>query len=152
MPRDVDVRVMNILSALEISPEAAKAIEAMGNDAVTLVCEVALRSISGLRPKVYANAVFLAGRMTHPQAVETIRLLVNDPDPDIAIRAMRAAARQKDVKVVSDLGRYLTRTGVSPLLATEAANALAAIDSAEARRYLDAYQASRARSRPRSKH
>src|SRR5262249_40633403 len=94
-----------------------------------------------LRPKVRTNAVALLGPMTHPQARETLQLLITDPNPEVASRAMRGAGRQKNEQVVSTLGALLHSAEVTPLMAAEAAKALIAIDSPAARAHVDAYVA-----------
>jgi HEAT repeat protein len=139
MPDETVVKVMKILSAIEIPPSAAQKIEEWGNEAVTVVCEVALGSYPGLRSKVRNNAVALLGWMSHPQALETISLLINDPNSDIAIRAMRAAGRQKNDDVVAKLGQVLKKPVSPPLIAAEAVKALLAIDSSKSRTVLEGY-------------
>ena len=141
MPTEAEVRVMRLLSAIELTPATARRIEEMGTEAVTVVCEAALGSYPGIRPKVRTNAVSLLGWMEHPQARETIPLLVNDPNPDVAIRAMRAAGRQKNAAVVEPLGQVLQRPQTTILRAVEAAGALAAIGTPAAREHLSRYEA-----------
>jgi hypothetical protein len=140
MPDETVVQVMKILSAIEIPPGAAKQIEEMGNAAVTVLCEVALGSYPGLRPKVRTNAVALLGSMGHPQALETTALLINDGNPDVAIRALRAAGVQKNDNVVDKIGKILTTPASNSLLAAEAAKALLAIDSAKAKSVMETYE------------
>lgn len=139
MPTEMEIRVLEVLSAIEIPSGAAREIESWGNEAVTVVCEAALGTYPGLRSKVRYNAVSLLGKMDHPQARETIPLLINDPDPDVAIRAMRAAGRQNSTEGVGRLGEVLQRKNAAPLLAAEAVKALAAIDSSQARTALEEY-------------
>lgn len=141
MPTEAEVQVMRLLSAIELTPATARRIEEMGNEAVTVVCEAALGTYPGIRPKVRTNAVSLLGYMEHPQARETIPLLVGDPDPDVAIRAMRAAGRQKNPTVVAPLGQVLSRAQTTELQAVEAAGALAKIDTPAAREHLSRYEA-----------
>lgn len=140
MPTEIEVRVMKILTAIEIPPTAAQVIEALGNEAVTVVCEAALGSYPGLRLKVRNNAVSLLGWMTHPQAKETIPLLVNDSNDDVKYRAMRAAGRQKNEDVVETLGLILKKKESPPLAAAEAVNALIAIGSSKAQALVTSYE------------
>lgn len=140
MPDETVVQVMKILSAIEIPPGAAKQIEEMGNAAVTVLCDVALGSYPGLRPKVRTNAVALLRWMSHPQALETTALLINDANPDVAIRALRAAGVQKNEDVVDKIGQILTKPASNPLLAAEAAKALLAIDSPKAKTLMETYE------------
>lgn len=140
MPDETVVKVMKILSAIEIPPRAAERIEEMGNDAVTVVCEVALGTYPGLRPKVRTNAVALLGWMTHPQAVETTELLVNNANPDVAIRALRSAGIQKNDGVVDKIGQMLKKPTSSPLVVAEGIKALLAIDSAKSRSVFEGYE------------
>lgn len=139
MPTETEVRVMDILNSIEIPTDAAQTIGSWGNEAVTVVCEAALGTYPGFRPKVRNNAVALLGRMSHPQATETIPLLVNEPDPEVSIRAMRAAGRQRNEIVVDTLDQILKKSESSPLIAAEAVRSLTAIGSAKARAILDAY-------------
>ena len=140
MPDEIVVKVMKLLSAIEIPPSAAQAIEAMGNQAVTVVCEVALGSYPGLRIKVRTNAVSLLGWMTHPQAIETTALLVNDANPDVAARALRAAGRQKNDGVVDKIGEMIKKPATGPLLVAEGLKALLAIDSSKSRSVFEEYE------------
>lgn len=139
MPTEAETRVMQILSAIEVPPAAADLIESLGTEAVTVVCEAALGSYPGIREKVRTNAVSLLGMIDHPQARETVPLLVNDPNPDVAIRAMRAAGAQRNDDVVPRLDRLLSRPDAPPLLAAEAVKALIAVDSTAARASLTTY-------------
>jgi hypothetical protein len=140
MPDEIVVKVMKILSAIEIPPSAAQKIEEMGTEAVTVLCEVALGSYPGLRPKVRTNAVALLGQMTHPQAIETTALLVNDANPDVAIRALRSAGTQKNEKVVDKIGQMLKKPTLSPLVAADSVKALLAIDSSKSRSVFEGYE------------
>ena len=140
MPDETVVKVMKILSAIEIPPSAAPKIEEMGTQAVTVVCEVALGSYPGLRAKVRTNAVALLGWMKHPQAIETIALLVNDANSDVATRALRAAGRQKNDGVVDKIGEMLKKPTASPLIVAEGLKALLAIDSSKSRSVLEGYE------------
>jgi HEAT repeat protein len=141
MPTDIEIRVMKILTAIELTPASAETIKAMGNEAVTVVTEAALGTYPGLRPKVRTNAVGLLGWIDHPQATETLALLVHDPNPDIAIRAIRAAGRQRSEDAVGKLAQILTNPAATPILAAEAAKALHAIGSPQAMTTLTAYEA-----------
>ena len=116
MPTEIETRVMKVLTAIEIPPDVAQKIQSWGNEAVTVVCEAALGSYPGLRMKVRTNAVALLGHMTHPQAIETIQVLVNDPNSDVSIRAMRAAGRQKNEQVIDKLGQVLKKIESTPSL------------------------------------
>jgi len=142
MPTETEVRVMKILTAIEITPAAAEKIKTMGSEAVTVVAEAALGTYPGLRLKVRTNAVGLLGWVDHPQAAETLALLVNDPNPDVAIRAIRATGRRRDEGVVSKLAQILTNPSSTPILAAEAVKALRAIGSAAAMAALSTYEAS----------
>ena len=116
-------------------------IQTLGNDAVTVLCDVALGTFPGLRPKVRTNAVALLGWVDHPQAAETLRLLVGDVNPDVKARALRAVGRKRDDVVVDDLGRMLREEALPPVIAAEVVKALLAIDSAAARVTLAEYEA-----------
>ena len=148
MPDETVVTVMEILSAIEIPPSAAQEIEQMGNEAVTVVCEVALGSYPGLRFKVRTNAVSLLGWMTHPQAIETTALLVNDANPDIAIRALRAAGRQKNDVVVDKIEQTMKKAAATPLIVAEGLKALLAIDSSKSRSVFEGYEKGTANASP----
>ena len=139
MPTEAEVKVMNLLNAIEVPPSAGAQVEEWGNAAVTVVCEAALGSYLGLRQKVRTNAVALLGFMNHPQARETAALLVASPDPDVAIRAMRASGRQDNKAAVERLGELLERADAPPLLAAEALKALASIGGGEASAKVEAY-------------
>jgi hypothetical protein len=141
MPTEIESRMLQLLSALEIERDAPQYIESLGDEAVTVICEAALGSYPGIRPKMRANAVLLAGRMSHPQALETIALLVSDPAPEIAIRAMRAAGRKRSAGLVETIGRVLDQPISGALLAAEALDALLHIDTPEARLRVKAYEA-----------
>ncbi len=144
MPTENEVRVMQILNAIEVPDGAGEVIENWGNEAVTIVCETALGSYSGLHDKIRHNAVDLLGSLTHPQARETVLLLLSDSDPDISIRAMRAAPQQQNKAAVAQLGNVLKTRELPPLVAAEALRALVAFDSPEARSVVVAYAASNA--------
>jgi hypothetical protein len=142
MPTETEIKVMRLLTAIEIPPSAAEQILAWGNEAVTVVCEAALGVLPGLRDKVRTNAVALLGWVDHPQAMETLALLVTDPDQDVAARAMRAAGRRKSEQAVDGLARVLTTPSTAPILAAEAVKALQAIGSGTALAALSRYEAS----------
>lgn len=141
MPTEMESRMFQLLRAIEIERDAPQYIESLGNEAVTVICEAALGSYPGIRPKMRANAVVLAGRMNHPQALETIALLVSDPDLGIAIRAMRAAGRNRTTGVVEKIARVLDQPMSGALLAAEALDALLQIDTPEAQLRVKAYEA-----------
>lgn len=141
MPTEMESRIFQLLRATEIERDAPQYIESLGNEAVTIICEAALGSYPGIRPKMRANAVLLAGGMDHPQALETIALLVSDSDPGIAIRAMRAAGRKRSTGLVEKIGRVLDQPMSSALLAAEALDALLQIDTPEAHLRVQAYEA-----------
>jgi len=142
MPTEDEARVIKILSAIEIPPAAAKKIEDMGKQAITVVCEAALGSYPGLRSKIRTNAVALVGQMTSPQASETLSMLVTDANADVAIRAIRAVGRRKREDIVPTLSQILGKPDTAPILAAEAAKALRAIGSAAALAALTTYEAS----------
>ena len=148
MSTEMETRVMQLLSAIEIPENAAEHVQSLGNEAVTVICEAALGSYPGIRPKMRANAVVLAGRMSHPQALETIALLVSDPDPGIAIRAMRAAGRKRSAGLVEKIARVLDQPMSGALLAAEALDALLQIDTPEAQLRVKAYEAASATDLP----
>jgi hypothetical protein len=140
MPTETEIRVMKLLTAIELTPASADRIVEWGNEAVTVVCEAALGVYPGLRQKVRTNAVALLGWIDHPQAVETIPLLVTDPNPDVAIRAMRAAGRRQLDSVVEQLAGVLESPEATPVLAAEAAKALHAIGTPQAEAALNDYR------------
>jgi HEAT repeat protein len=142
MATENEVRVLDVLSGFEIPEGMGPVIEGWGTDAVTVVCEAALGTYSSVRPKVRYNAVAMLGAMSHPQAKETVHLLITDPSSDVSIRAMRAAAQQRNELAVDDLGRVLTKPDLPPVVAAEAVKALNAIGSTEARAALTRYAAS----------
>jgi hypothetical protein len=141
MPTEMESRMFQLLRAIEIEDDAPQYIESLGNEAVTVICEAALGSYPGIRPKMRANAVVLVGRMSHPQALETIALLVSDPDPGIAVRAMRAAGRKRSAGLVEKIARVLDQPMSGALLAAEALDALLQIDTPEAQHRVKAYEA-----------
>lgn len=148
MPTEMESRMLQLLRAIEIKSGTASYIESLGNEAVTVICEAALGSYPGIRPKMRANAAVLAGKMSHPQALETIALLVSDPDPGIAIRAMRAAGRKRSAGLVEKIARVLDQPISDALLAAEALDALLQIDTPEAQLRVKAYQAASAADLP----
>lgn len=135
---------MPLLDAIDIPAGTAQHIENLGNEAVTVICEAALGSYPGLRQKVRTNAVALVGQMSHPQARETLALLLGDPDVNISIRALRAAGRQRNEELVEKIARVLLQPNASGILAAEALAALLHIDSPEARLHVKAYDAASA--------
>src|SRR5215831_7360970 len=117
MPTANETRVMEMLNAIEIPADAGAAIEGWGNEAVTVVCEAALGTYTALPFKMRTNAVALLGSLTHPQARETVLLLIPDVQIDVSIRAMRAAGRQKNTAAVTQLEEILKRRDTMALLA-----------------------------------
>ena len=148
MTTPIETEVLQILSAIEIEGSAAQVIEKLGNDAVSLTCDIASGAVPGLRNKVRTNAAALLGYMRHPQAKETVRLLVNDTNHDVALRGLRAAARMKLVSAVNDIAVALNKPDLSPLLAAEAVKALVAIDSPPAKQAVETYRRSDATTLP----
>jgi len=142
MSTPIESAILRLLSAIEIDSEsAAAAIADWGNEGVTVLCDVALGTFPGLRPKVRLNAVALLDAVDHPQAHETRHLLLRDPNPDVSVRALRGSARLRDTAVVAELGRALQQTSLPPLVAAEAVRALIAIDSPDAQQVLTHYAA-----------
>jgi len=141
MPTENEERVLDLLSAVDYVPglDPGKLIQSWGRDAVTVACEVALGSYPGLQRKVRTNAVAVLETITEPQALETVTLLVKSPDSDVSIRALRAAAGQKNASVVKSIAQMVQSPSLEPLVAVEAVKALAAVDSADARTVLKAY-------------
>lgn len=142
MPTEAEKRVLNLLSATDYAPgtDPGKLIESWGNEAVTVACETALGSYPGLQPKIRTNAVAVLETIDHPQARETVALLVKDTNSDVSIRALRAAAGQKNTAVVRDLATMLDSPTLSPLVAVEVVKALIHIDSPQARSALQRYR------------
>lgn len=140
--------VLQQLDAIELSGETARAIEAMGNEAVTVLCEAALGSYPSLRPKARSNAVALLGAMAHPQARETVRLLISDGDHGVRVRALRAAGRQRNDAVVDDLREALEGRALPEIEAAEIVDALAAIGTPGAAAVLEGYLAAQPDERP----
>ncbi len=141
MPTEMETRVLVTLSAVEVPPGVAEIIESWGNEAVTVTCDVALGDYPGTKRQVRGNAVALLGWMSHPQAKETIALLLTDDDPDVAARALRAAGRHADESATPIIAGMLRRADLSPLLAAEAVQSLTRIGSSEAREALEVYEA-----------
>jgi HEAT repeat protein len=144
MPTEQEKQVLNLLSMVDYTPgtDPGKLIESWGNEAVTVACEAALGSFPGLQRKVRTNAVAVLETIDTPQAKETVRMLVKDPDPDVSIRALRAAAGQKNPDVVTDLAKMLNTPTLTPLVAVEVVKALRGIDSTAARKALATYRES----------
>jgi HEAT repeat protein len=137
---DTEAQVLGMLAAIEPPPDAAEQIEAMGPQAVNVACEAALGTYVELRPKVRTNAAAIVGRMNNEQAREALALLVTDPSEDVAIRALRALGTRDEPELARRAGLVLQRAEVSPLLAAEAVNALAATPARDAaREVLDEY-------------
>ena len=140
MPTEIETRVLRMLSAVEVPPGTARVIEDLGNEAVTAACAIALGDLAGVEGRVRATAVALLGWMSHPQARETVPMLIDDPDPDIAARALRAAGRQHNDAVVPTMSAMLRREDLSPVLAAETVDALRTIGGSAAEAALDEYQ------------
>jgi HEAT repeats len=150
MPTENERKVLNLLSVVDLAPgvDPGKLIQSWGNEAVTVACEAALGSYAGLQRKVRTNAVAVLETIDQPQARETVRLLVKDPDSDVQIRALRAAAGQKNAEVVADLSKMLQSAVLAPVIAAEVVKALQAIDSPQARQTLQDYEAADATQLP----
>ena len=142
MPTQDEIRVLNLLSAVDYAPgtDPGKLIESWGNGAVTVACEAALGTYPGLRPKVRTNAVAVLETIDHPQARETVAMLVKDSNSDVSIRALRAAAGQKNNAVVRDLDTLLQSPSLPPLVAVEVVKTLINIGSNQAKRALQTYK------------
>jgi hypothetical protein len=140
MATEVETRVMQILSSIEMPKGTAQRIEAMGTEAVTVVCEAALGSFVGQRPSLRNNAATLIGRMSHVQAVETLALLISSDSPSVARRALRAMRRRRRDDLVPAVQGLLEREHTPPTLAAEAVLALAALESDPAREALASYK------------
>jgi HEAT repeat protein len=125
MPTPIETWVLDMLSAVEVPLDAAEQIERAGPEAVNVVCEAALGTYVGLRPKVRTNAAWVVGRMTAEQARDTLMLLVTDPDDGVAIRAIRAAGRLQIPELDARVALALERDEADPLLVVEAVAALA---------------------------
>jgi hypothetical protein len=145
MPTEIETSVINLLSATDYAPgtDPGKLIESWGNEAVTVACEIASGAYPGLRKKIRTNAVDALPTIDRPQARETVQLLVKDTDADISIRsirALRAAASQKNANAVGAMANLLKSASLPPLVAAETVAALIAIDSSEARQALQQYE------------
>jgi len=141
MPTTAASTVLRMLSAIEVDSEAAaEVVQDLGNEGVTVLCELALGTFPGLRAKIRANAVVVLAWVSHPQARETLQLLIRDPSPDFSIRALRAVARRKDPTIVAELGTLLQQVTLPPLVAAETVVALQTFDSTDARQILDVYR------------
>lgn len=140
MPSADEVEVMRLLTSVDIDPVAVAArIEARGTAAVTVLCEAALGSYPGLRPKVRTNAVALLGWVTHPQAGEAVSMLVLDPSADVAIRALRGIRRQTNAAAIDNVASLLTRPDTPEVIAAEAVRALGSFEVGRATDALDTY-------------
>jgi hypothetical protein len=142
MPTEIEKSVISLLSATDYTPgtDPGKLIESWGNEAVTVACEIASGAYPGLRKKIRTNAVDAVGTIDRPQARETVQLLVKDTDADVSIRALRAAASQKNINVVGAMAKLLQSASLPPLVAAETVAALIAIESSEARQVLQQYE------------
>lgn len=141
MPTEMETKVLRLLSAIEIPPNAGQIIESWGAEAVTVACEAALGDYPGLRTKIRTNAAALVGMMSHPQAREVLKLLLKDSNTDVRMRALRAAGRQKRDDLVPDIGEILEGPLVPQLIAAEAVKALKAIDTPSSQGILQNYLA-----------
>jgi len=142
MPTPAETTVLSLLSSIEIDGEAtAAAIVSLGNEGVTVLCDIALGTFPTLRPKLRSNAVALLDAVNHPQARETMHMLLRDANPDVSIRAIRASGRLRDPESVVELERSLRQPTLSPIVAAEAVRALTQIDTPDARRTLTDYEA-----------
>jgi hypothetical protein len=139
MTDEIEAKVSEILRALDVDERMGALIERWGNEAVTLVCSIALGSDAGVDPRSRCRAVFLLGGMQHVQAIETVALLVTSPVDVVAVNAIRAAARQRSEPAVERLAILLRRQDTPPIHAVEAVHALRAIGSASAARALEQY-------------
>ena len=83
----------------------------------------------------------MVGKMNHPQAREALPLLMGDANADVAVRAVRAAARRGEATLATELARVLRKPATDPHVAAEAARALAGMDTPEARSALAEYTA-----------
>jgi hypothetical protein len=144
MTNEVEARVLRLLSVTDLAPESTpgRLVESWGEEAVSALCNIALGSQRAVLPKVRTNAVGLLETMTHPQAMETARMLLADPSPDVGVRALRATASQQNPDAVTDIQRLLTRLDLHPLLVVESMKALTGIGTAAARKALKAYRSS----------
>jgi hypothetical protein len=142
MPTEAETSVINLLSATDSAPgtDPGKLIDSWGNDAVTVACEIASGAYPGLRKKIRTNAVDALPTIDRPQARETVQLLVKDTDADISIRALRAAASQKNANAVGAMANLLKSAALPPLVAAETVAALIAINSSQARQALQQYE------------
>jgi hypothetical protein len=142
MPTENEKKVLNLLSATDLVGvgDPGALIESWGNEAVTVACEIAMGSFPGLAKKVRTNAVAVLETVKKPQAMETISLLIKDPDSDIAIRAARAAAGQNNTEAISNMGTMLQRPTLVPLVAVELVKSLIKLDTADAKSVLSTYE------------
>jgi hypothetical protein len=123
---------LNILSSIEVPLDAPERVDAAGAEAVNVVCEAALGTYVGLRPKVRSNAAWMIGRMTSQQARETLLLLVNDPSDDVAIRAIRAVGRRPTAELEERVALTFSRADANPLVVAEAVRALVGTPNGQA--------------------
>lgn len=141
MPTPIETEVMRLLTSVDVQPAVSAArIMELGTPAVTVVCEAALGSYPGLRNKTRTNAVALLGWLAHPQAAETVALLVGDEDPDVAIRALRAAGRSGNQAAVARISALLTRPETPPVIAAEAVRSLSTVGSPNAVDAVETYR------------
>jgi hypothetical protein len=75
-------------------------------------------------------------------------LLVKDPNPDIAIRAIRVAGRQKNEQLGDYIGGLLKRADTPPIVAAEAMKSLIAINSSATKTYLESFNSTDPNSYP----
>lgn len=133
-------KVLQMLGAVELPRGSAARIEALGNDAVTLLCDAALGSFVGIAAGQRHRAAFLVGCLSHPQALETLPLLVGSDAPGVARRALRALRRRQRVDAVLQIQALLDQDGTPPTLAAEAILTLAALNAEPARAVIAGYE------------
>jgi hypothetical protein len=144
MASDIEARVLRLLSATDFAQDSTpgKLVESWGEEAISALCNIALGGQRAVQTKVRTNAAGLLETMTHPQAMETARMLLSDPSLDIAVRALRATASQRNPDTVRDIQRLLIRPDLHPLLVVESMKALSGIGTAAARKALKTYRSS----------
>ena len=144
MASDIEERVFRLLSATDYAQDSTpgKLVKSWGEEAISALCNIALGGQRAVHTKVRTNAAGLLETMTHPQAMETARMLLFDPSLDIAVRALRATASQRNPDTVRDIQRLLIRPDLHPLLVVESMKALSGIGTAAARKALEAYRSS----------
>ena len=140
MPTEAETRVLRLLAATEIPDNAGTLVEERGNADVTVLCEAALGAYAGLPFDRRLKAIYVLGQMNHVQAMESVPLLVGDPDMDVAVTAIRAAARQKNGAAGEVMGQRLANAATHPIVAAECVKALRAMNTAEAGRILERYE------------